>query len=188
MESVTWPRRHPTTEPSLATSQVKGARTIQPSEDEQVSNLADRQILLVPPRSHLADLVHLRLFRILIWHLFVGVAGFDLAEHGAVVEVLWLVCHQLSTHRPTHPSMQSRANKTFLRSRNTIINLFYIPGAFIGAFTSDWIGPRYCLAIGVFLQGILGFIMAGLYARLATSAHVAGFVVVYGYGLNPRVP
>jgi len=61
-----------------------------------------------------------------------------------------------------------------------VINLFYVPGAFIGAFLSDWIGPRYCLAIGVALQGILGFIMAGLYARLATSAHVAGFVVVYG--------
>jgi len=65
--------------------------------------------------------------------------------------------------------------------RNTVINLFYIPGAFVGAFLSDWIGPRYCLALGVALQGIIGFIMAGLYSRLDTSNHVAGFVVVYGY-------
>lgn len=77
--------------------------------------------------------------------------------------------------------MRVWANDTRFCYRNTIINLFYIPGAFIGAFTSDWIGPRYCLAIGVSLQGILGFLMAGLYSTLATSAHVAGFVVVYGY-------
>lgn len=64
---------------------------------------------------------------------------------------------------------------------NTVINLFYIPGAILGAFVSDWIGPRYALAGGVFAQGIVGFIMAGLYAQLATPAHVAAFVVVYGY-------
>jgi len=59
-------------------------------------------------------------------------------------------------------------------------SVFYLPGAIFGAFFSDWIGPRYALAIGVFLQGCVGFLMAGLYATLATSAHVAGFVVVYG--------
>ena len=63
---------------------------------------------------------------------------------------------------------------------NTVINLFYIPGAFIGAFLSDWIGPRYCLTLGVWLQGIVGFIMAALYGHLDSAAHVAGFVVVYG--------
>ena len=63
---------------------------------------------------------------------------------------------------------------------NTVINLFYMPGSFFGAFLSDWIGPRYCLAIGVGLQGIVGFIMAGCYKYLDTSQHVAGFVVVYG--------
>ena len=61
-----------------------------------------------------------------------------------------------------------------------MINLFYIPGSFFGAFLSDWIGPRYCLAIGVGLQGIIGFVMAGCYKYLDSSAHVAGFVVVYG--------
>lgn len=63
---------------------------------------------------------------------------------------------------------------------NTVINLFYVPGAFIGAFLSDWIGPRYCLTLGVWLQGIVGFIMAALYSHLDNASHVAGFVVVYG--------
>lgn len=66
----------------------------------------------------------------------------------------------------------------------TLVNFFYLPGAILGAFTSDWIGPRYALAIGVFAQGIVGFIMSGLYGRLDTSAHVAGFVVVYGIFLS----
>lgn len=65
-----------------------------------------------------------------------------------------------------------------------VINLFYIPGAVGGSFVSDWIGPRYSLAIGVLAQAVVGFIMAGLYHTLATPAHVAGFVVVYGIFLS----
>jgi hypothetical protein len=61
-----------------------------------------------------------------------------------------------------------------------VINLFYIPGAIIGSFISDWIGPKAALGWGVLLQGIVGFIMAGAYAHLARAANVAGFVVVYG--------
>jgi sugar phosphate permease len=56
--------------------------------------------------------------------------------------------------------------------------LFYIPGSFLGAFASDYIGPRLCLAIGVGLQGIIGYLMAGLYEHLSQT--VAGFVVVFG--------
>ncbi|KAI5465289.1 major facilitator superfamily domain-containing protein [Mariannaea sp. PMI_226] len=61
---------------------------------------------------------------------------------------------------------------------NTVINLFYLPGALIGAFLSDWIGPRYALAGGVTLQAVVGFIMAGVYDKI--SQHIAGFAVVYG--------
>lgn len=68
--------------------------------------------------------------------------------------------------------------KTF--AWNTLTNVFYLPGAIGGAFLSDWIGPRDALALGVFLQGLVGFLMAGLYSRLNTPEHVAGFVVVYG--------
>ena len=64
---------------------------------------------------------------------------------------------------------------------STLINVFYIPGAFIGAFLSDWVGPKYCLIGGVLAQGIVGFIMTGIYSYLDTAKHVAGFVVVYGY-------
>lgn len=63
---------------------------------------------------------------------------------------------------------------------NTVINSFYIPGAALGAWVSDWIGPRYCLALGVAAQGVIGFIMAGCYKYLATPQNVAAFVVVYG--------
>jgi len=63
---------------------------------------------------------------------------------------------------------------------NTLLNVFYVPGAIFGAFFSDWIGPRYALAIGVTLQAVFGFAMAGAYGKLATPEHVAGFVVIYG--------
>jgi MFS family permease len=62
----------------------------------------------------------------------------------------------------------------------TLINAFYVPGSFIGAFISDWIGPKYSLILGVTLQGTIGFIMTGIYKYLDTKAHVAGFVVIYG--------
>lgn len=61
---------------------------------------------------------------------------------------------------------------------NVVFNLFYIPGAFLGALSSDYIGPRFSIALGTFLQGIIGFIMAGCYPKLKNS--VGGFVVVYG--------
>ncbi|KAF7950248.1 hypothetical protein EAE96_007539 [Botrytis aclada] len=67
---------------------------------------------------------------------------------------------------------------------NTVINLFYIPGAVLGSFFSDWVGPRYALAIGVTLQGIVGFIMSGLYPVLSQVKNVPAFVVVYGIFLS----
>lgn len=59
-------------------------------------------------------------------------------------------------------------------------NAFYIPGSILGAFASDWIGPRNTLALGVGLQGVVGFIMSGCYEWLATAKNVAAFVVVFG--------
>ncbi|ANB15594.1 Git1p [Sugiyamaella lignohabitans] len=61
---------------------------------------------------------------------------------------------------------------------NVVFNLFYIPGAFLGAIAADYIGPRLTLAFGVGLQGIIGFIMAARYASL--SEHIASFTVVFG--------
>lgn len=65
---------------------------------------------------------------------------------------------------------------------NTVLNLFYIPGAFLGAYASDYLGPRLSLVIGVSLQGIVGFIMAGCYERL--TKQIGAFVVVYGIFLS----
>lgn len=50
----------------------------------------------------------------------------------------------------------------------------------LGAPASDWLGPRYALALGVFLQAIIGFVMAGDYFNLSQPGMVGGFVVVYG--------
>lgn len=61
---------------------------------------------------------------------------------------------------------------------SVVFNLFYIPGSFLGAISADYIGPRLTFALGVGLQGIIGFIMSGLYGHL--KKHIAGFVVVYG--------
>ncbi|KAL6860761.1 glycerophosphoinositol permease [Amphichorda felina] len=65
---------------------------------------------------------------------------------------------------------------------STVINCFYLPGSIIGSFISDWIGPKYTLSLGVSIQAIVGFIMAGLYDKL--SKHIAAFAVVYGIFLS----
>lgn len=61
---------------------------------------------------------------------------------------------------------------------NVVLNLFYMPGAFLGALSADYIGPRLTIAIGVTLQGVIGFCMAGKYESL--SHPVGGFVIVFG--------
>ena len=65
---------------------------------------------------------------------------------------------------------------------NTVINLFYIPGTIIGAWVSDWLGPKYTLIIGVTIQSVVGYIMAGVYAHI--SKNIAAFAVVYGIFLS----
>ncbi|KAK5652761.1 hypothetical protein OQA88_9614 [Cercophora sp. LCS_1] len=67
---------------------------------------------------------------------------------------------------------------------NTVINIFYLPGTMLGAPLSDKIGPRYALALGVSLQAIVGFIMAGCYNSLAKPSVVGAFAVVYGIFLT----
>lgn len=53
---------------------------------------------------------------------------------------------------------------------------FYLPGAAAGAYVSDYLGPKYTLVVGVFLQAVFGFIMSGLYDYL--SHNITGFVVI----------
>lgn len=61
-----------------------------------------------------------------------------------------------------------------------LINFFYLPGALLGSFTSDWMGPKLALAVFVMAQGALGFIMAGCYEWLKEPHYVGAFVVIYG--------
>ncbi|KAK4939202.1 glycerophosphoinositol permease [Elasticomyces elasticus] len=60
------------------------------------------------------------------------------------------------------------------------INSFWLPGSFLGAFLSDWIGPKWCLIWGVLLQGIVGFAMTGAYSQLDEPSRVAGFIILTG--------
>ncbi|KAI9736503.1 MAG: hypothetical protein M1818_006013 [Claussenomyces sp. TS43310] len=67
---------------------------------------------------------------------------------------------------------------------NTVINLFYIPGAMLGGPFSDWIGPQYALAVGVTAQAIVGYIMAALYGTLSKAGNIGAFCTVYGIFLT----
>ncbi|PRT54426.1 hypothetical protein B9G98_02046 [Wickerhamiella sorbophila] len=61
---------------------------------------------------------------------------------------------------------------------NTLFYVFYLPGTLLGAFASDYFGPRLTLFTGAVLQGIVGFIMTSQYATLIE--HAAPFIVVFG--------
>lgn len=65
---------------------------------------------------------------------------------------------------------------------NVVFNLFYIPGTVLGGFSSDYLGPRLTLFIGLVAQGIIGFGMTAGYHSL--KHHIGGFVVVFGIFLT----
>ncbi|QPG93500.1 hypothetical protein C2857_000208 [Epichloe festucae Fl1] len=77
---------------------------------------------------------------------------------------------------------QDDAPLTTVFGWNTVVNLFYLPGTTIGSFVSDKLGPKYTLVLGVTVQSIVGFIMAGVYGSI--SKHVAPFAIVYGIFLS----
>ncbi|RMZ82491.1 hypothetical protein DV737_g2000, partial [Chaetothyriales sp. CBS 132003] len=120
------------------------------------------------------------------WWLIVKFYGFRLV----IVSLIWFI-YDFSSYSF---GIYSSSWLTFLLPSDaplwksfgwsTVINLFYIPGSFCGAFVSDWIGPKYTLAIGVILQGAIGFLMSGIYKHLDQASHVGGFVVVYGIFLS----
>lgn len=61
---------------------------------------------------------------------------------------------------------------------NALITTLGLPGAIIGAWLADVIGPKKTFIIALSLQIIIGFIMGGLFSKL--REHIAAFVVVYG--------
>ncbi|WBW70790.1 glycerophosphodiester transporter [Schizosaccharomyces osmophilus] len=63
-----------------------------------------------------------------------------------------------------------------------LIQAFSVPGSLLGAYFSDVIGPKYCLIVGMVLQGTVGFFMSGFYPQLIRK--IAGFCVLYGVFLS----
>lgn len=64
----------------------------------------------------------------------------------------------------------------------TVINCFYIPGAFIGGLLSDRIGRRRTMALGFGLQAILGFVLGGALKGIQPILSV--FIIMYGVFLT----
>lgn len=65
----------------------------------------------------------------------------------------------------------------FVRVPVPFINIL-LPGAILGAYSNDYIGPRLTMAVGFTLQGIIGLAFAGAYSTI--KENIAGFVVMYG--------
>jgi hypothetical protein len=65
---------------------------------------------------------------------------------------------------------------------STLIILFYVPGAILGAIFSDLIGPKYCIVIGTTIQAIIGLLLGLFYRQL--SQNVGAFVAIYGLFLT----
>lgn len=80
------------------------------------------------------------------------------------------------TQLTTNAKGESDLYKSF--GWNVVFNLFYIPGAFLGAIAADYFGPRLTCGVGLILQAIVGFIMAACYDSL--SGQIGAFVVVFG--------
>ncbi|KAJ7799663.1 MFS Git1p-related glycerophosphoinositol and glycerophosphocholine permease [Mycena olivaceomarginata] len=52
---------------------------------------------------------------------------------------------------------------------NTVINLFYMPGAIVGAFCLDHMGPKWSMISGLLVQAAIGLVMSGFYNQLQQS-------------------
>ncbi|KAL6945514.1 hypothetical protein ACO0QE_002974 [Hanseniaspora vineae] len=61
---------------------------------------------------------------------------------------------------------------------NCLFQTFNFPGAVIGAFFTAAYGPRLSGGVGVIVQSIIGFAMAGAFETL--RKHIAGFTVMFG--------
>lgn len=63
-----------------------------------------------------------------------------------------------------------------------LINFFYVPGAFIGAYLCDWLGPKPTMIFGLVMQSIFGFALSGAYGYF--KERIVGFAIMYGIFLS----
>ncbi|KAI9490886.1 major facilitator superfamily domain-containing protein [Zychaea mexicana] len=66
---------------------------------------------------------------------------------------------------------------------NILLYAFYLPGAIGGALVVDKIGRRKTLALGLFAQAIVGFILGGTYGPLSANCFpmfVVSIIIMYG--------
>lgn len=61
----------------------------------------------------------------------------------------------------------------------TLINTFYIPGTIAGALVCDRIGPKNTMMIGLVLQAIFGFVLAGAFGQIKNN--LPGLIILYGF-------
>ncbi|OEJ80234.1 putative metabolite transport protein [Hanseniaspora osmophila] len=61
---------------------------------------------------------------------------------------------------------------------NCLFNVFYLPGCMLGGIFTATYGPRLTGGVGVIVQSIIGFAMAGAFETL--RKHIAGFTVMFG--------
>ncbi|CEP65060.1 uncharacterized protein LALA0_S20e00166g [Lachancea lanzarotensis] len=102
----------------------------------------------------------------------------------AIVSIIWFQYDFISYSFSSLSSLildgvlgeSATLTKTF--GWNIVFNLFYIPGAFLGAIFADYWGPRFTLVSGVLVQAALAFIIAGCFDHL--KKHIAAFTVVFG--------
>ncbi|KUI69451.1 hypothetical protein VM1G_05195 [Cytospora mali] len=120
------------------------------------------------------------------WLLVLKFYGFRLF----IVSLIWFIYDFLTypfgiySSSILHHIYDDNAPLTTIFGWNTVINMFYLPGTILGAFVSDMLGPRYTLILGVTLQAIVGFTMAGCYGSLSQPHMVGAFAVVYGIFLS----
>lgn len=62
---------------------------------------------------------------------------------------------------------------------SVLINTFYLPGTFAGAFVCDKFGPKNTMLTGLVCQAIFGFALAGAFGDLKNN--IAGLVILYGF-------
>lgn len=61
---------------------------------------------------------------------------------------------------------------------SVLINAFYLPGTIAGALVCDKLGPKNTMLLGLTLQAIFGFALAGAFGDLKNN--LPGLVIIYG--------